>query len=381
MREVMIALEAFGIMVALVVLYGNIFEVHNKKKRDRNYTISVVLVIIVQFVDLFAWWLTGKPEYYFLLWGLHYLRHALACTVSVYFVYYLWTLVSECHPLPKWSSVVMLAFSGPMILFLLYLSLKNRVFIIQDGYYVPQDLHYTTLIYLAYTLIWAFLLICYNARYLGRRKTLVTLSYLLLPALAVVWQYYHPQGSLLYIAFSYSMLIVYVILQAEHEMEYQSRENSLIEASTRDSLTGLYNRRAYDMACNQMKKFENVGIIFCDANGLKHTNDAFGHQAGDKLLLQVANGLIDIFSRNQVFRISGDEFVVMCPNMPYETFHAQTISLAAFIRRNGMPVASMGEAYGEGVDVYQLIKEAEQQMYQDKENFYAQYPSMERRNR
>ena len=381
MREVMIALEAFGIMVALVVLYGNIFEVHNKKKRDRNYTISVVLVIIVQFVDMAAWWLMGQTDYVYLLWGLHVTRHLLVCAVAVYFVYYLWTLINESHPLPKWSSVCMVSFSGPTMLVILYFAIKGRIFHLEEGYYIPEDLHYVTLIYLAYTLVWAIMLILYNATYLGRRKILATISYILLPAFALVWQYFHPYASLLYIAFSYSMLIVYVILQAEHEMEYHSRETSLIEASTRDSLTGLYNRRAYDMACNQMKKFEKVGIIFCDANGLKHTNDAFGHQAGDKLLLQVSNGLIDIFSRNQVFRISGDEFVVMCPNMTYENFHAQGISLRAFIRRSGMPIASVGEAYGEGADVYQLIKQAEQQMYQDKESFYNQYPSMERRNR
>lgn len=72
---------------------------------------------------------------------------------------------------------------------------------------------------------------------------------------------------------------------------------------------------------------------------------------------------------------------MICPNMPYETFHAQMISLGAFVRRSGMPIASVGEAYGYGVDIHQLVKEAEQQMYLDKEQFYSDYPKMERRSR
>nr|MCR4998340.1 GGDEF domain-containing protein [Lachnospiraceae bacterium] len=211
--------------------------------------------------------------------------------------------------------------------------------------------------------------------------TMACLSYLVLPLISILLHLVWPQYSFTYIAYTLSMLIIYVMIQADYEKEYIVRENSLIEASTRDALTGLYNRRAYDMACNQMKKFDKVGVFFCDANGLKKTNDEQGHQAGDRLLLNVANGLIDIFSRNQVFRISGDEFVVMCPNMTYEVFHAQGISLKAFVRRNGMPIASVGEAYGNGVDTFQLIKEAEQQMYIDKERFYHDFPRMERRNR
>jgi hypothetical protein len=46
-----------------------------------------------------------------------------------------------------------------------------------------------------------------------------------------------------------------------------------------------------------------------------------------------------------------------------------------------MPIASVGEAYGSGVEIHQLVKEAEQQMYLDKEQFYSDYPKMERRSR
>ncbi|MCR5639718.1 MAG: GGDEF domain-containing protein [Lachnospiraceae bacterium] len=381
MRETIIALEAFSIMITLVVLYGNVFEVHNNKKRNRSYTVCVVLVVVAEFVDMLAWILNGRPELSDALFIINFLCYALGYLVSTYFMYYLWTLIGESHPLPRWTVATVELLAGPSILLVLVLSIRGKIFSIEEGFYVTQEWYPVSQVFTFFCMAWAFLLIILNAKYLGRRNTIACLSYIVMPAASMVLHIIYPQISLTYVAFAYSMLIIYVMIQAEYEREYKTRENSLIEASTRDALTGLYNRRAYDMACSQMQKFENVGIIFCDANGLKHTNDEFGHAAGDRLLLAVANGLIDIFSRNQVFRISGDEFVVMCPNMPYETFHAQGISLRAFIRRNGMPVASMGEAYGSGIDVYQLIKEAEQQMYLDKEQFYNDYPKMERRNR
>ncbi|SFT60689.1 diguanylate cyclase (GGDEF) domain-containing protein [Lachnospiraceae bacterium XBD2001] len=381
MRQVIIALDIFSLMVSFLVLYCSIFEVKSHKERNRSFTVCVILVIIGQFFNLLSWILDGQVEHEKFLFFTVFMYGIMGYVIAVYFIYYLWTLINETHPISKWTVIPIISISGPYILWMAYLILTGRGVKIVDGHYRVGDLYLLTQIYPVLCMIWAVVMILYYASELGRRKVAACFAYMLSPASTVIIHFYYPDVSFSYAAFGYAVLIVYVMVQAEQEREYKTRENTLIEASTRDSLTGLYNRRAYDMACTQMKKFDTVGIIFCDANGLKRTNDAQGHAAGDRLLLSIANGLIDIFSRKQVFRISGDEFVVMCPNMPYETFHAQMISLGAFVRRSGMPIASVGEAYGSGVEIHQLVKEAEQQMYLDKEQFYSDYPKMERRNR
>lgn len=381
MREVLVALEFFCILVTAVVLYGNIFEVNTDRKRNRSYTVCAFFVMVALFFNLVAWAFDGRADLGQFLFAMHAMCFVLDTVISVYFMFYLWNLICEIHPLPLWTMVAVESLSGPFIVLVLVLCAMGKIFRIQDGYYVTGALYPVSQVYFYFCMVWALLLILSNMNHLGLRSTFACLSYITMPTISLVVQIFYPEATLTYVAFTYSILLIYIMIQAEYEREYKTRETSLIEASTRDSLTGIYNRRAYDMACAQMKKIDDVGIFFCDANGLKRTNDEFGHEAGDRLLLTLANGLIDIFSRNQVFRISGDEFVIMCPNMPYEMFHAQGISLRAFIRRNGMPIASMGEAYGRGVDVYQLIKQAEHRMYQDKEQFYAQYPQMERRNR
>ena len=381
MRQVSIALDIFSLMVSLLVLYGNIFEIKDKRERNRSYSACVFLVVIGQIFDLTAWWMDGREDLQRLHTIVIYFCYIMGYVIAVFFLYYLWSLIDENKKLSLWTVIPVISIAGPYCVFITVLCLMGKIYRVENGHYVVGDWYPISQLYTVLCMIWAVVLILYYATELGRRKVIACFSYIIMPAASVILHFFYPDVSFSYVAFGYAVLVVYIMVQAEQEREFKTRENTLIEASTRDSLTGLYNRRAYDMACTQMKKFDTVGIIFCDANGLKRTNDAQGHAAGDRLLLSIANGLIDIFSRKQVFRISGDEFVVMCPNMPYETFHAQMISLGAFVRRSGMPIASVGEAYGNGVDIHQLVKEAEQQMYLDKEQFYSDYPKMERRNR
>ncbi|WP_196590471.1 HD domain-containing phosphohydrolase [Pectinatus frisingensis] len=101
--------------------------------------------------------------------------------------------------------------------------------------------------------------------------------------------------------------------------DYSERRDKIMKIeylNFHDQLTGLYNRRYFDDALAKMneKKKMPVSIIIIDVNGLKLTNDAFGHTAGDKLLQVVANTIKKICRINDVIaRIGGDEFVLLLP--------------------------------------------------------------------
>lgn len=105
--------------------------------------------------------------------------------------------------------------------------------------------------------------------------------------------------------------VVMVFRDVSKEKEHN---NQIKHMSYHDSLTGLYNRRYIEEAISQWDTPENqpISIIMGDVNGLKITNDVFGHAAGDNLLRQVARTVKEnCFDENLVARWGGDEFVVV----------------------------------------------------------------------
>lgn len=82
-------------------------------------------------------------------------------------------------------------------------------------------------------------------------------------------------------------------------------EDALYDAMFIDPLTHVQNRRAYDYV---KPKPDYIAII--DLDSLKWVNDNKGHRAGDSLLMRLGAMLVTAFGEDQVYRISGDEFVV-----------------------------------------------------------------------
>lgn len=113
------------------------------------------------------------------------------------------------------------------------------------------------------------------------------------------------------------------VLAIVRDITFEKHEQDIIlELSYTDQLTGLYNRRYFDEELSKMDSpdYLPLAIIMMDVNGLKLTNDAFGHLLGDALLKRVAQIINDnVVEKGFVSRIGGDEFVMICPN----TTHAR----------------------------------------------------------
>lgn len=98
--------------------------------------------------------------------------------------------------------------------------------------------------------------------------------------------------------------------------EIKNKEEKIQYLNYHDQLTGIMNRRYYEESIDKLIRSENLplAVIMADVNGLKLTNDAFGHLSGDKLLTRVAE-IIESEARPQdvVARLGGDEFVMLMP--------------------------------------------------------------------
>ena len=107
--------------------------------------------------------------------------------------------------------------------------------------------------------------------------------------------------------------------------------------------------------------------------GLKKVNDTEGHTAGDQLLIRAFQCLSNHFPGNSIFRIGGDEFLVLCVNIPKEEMEQHIQAL-----RESMPKYHLAMALGfvwqphSNGQIMELMKEADQRMYIDKRNYYQQ---------
>ncbi len=103
--------------------------------------------------------------------------------------------------------------------------------------------------------------------------------------------------------------------KVEERTEELEKTNAELEfLSYHDKLTGLYNRMYFEEMLKSLDKEENlpISIIFGDVNGLKLTNDIFGHTVGDALLIKIAEIMNNVFRKNDIIaRIGGDEFVIL----------------------------------------------------------------------
>ena len=106
-------------------------------------------------------------------------------------------------------------------------------------------------------------------------------------------------------------------------LRLREREELLHLSANRDSLTGLRNATSYTA---WVSKFDQeiegqnseFGVVVLDLNNLKEANDNYGHAVGNKLIISAAKLISDVFKRSPVFRIGGDEFLVILQNNDLE---------------------------------------------------------------
>lgn len=100
----------------------------------------------------------------------------------------------------------------------------------------------------------------------------------------------------------------------DHMQQYLGQIQGL---AYRDALTGIRNRTAYDAYCKDLdakiasKQLDDFGIMVCNINSLKAINENYGHDNGNAYLINCCQLICETFSHSPVFRIGGDEFVVI----------------------------------------------------------------------
>ncbi|WP_411169095.1 PAS domain S-box protein [Clostridium sp. MB05] len=157
--------------------------------------------------------------------------------------------------------------------------------------------------------------------------------------------------------------------------EKKERQEKIEYLSFYDQLTGLYNRRFFEEELKRLDTKSNLPItlVIIDVNGLKLTNDAFGHLEGDKLLQKVAK-VIKKECRNEdiISRIGGDEFTIILPKTSSEETEKILNRINSAIDKEKFNSINVSISYGwktkieENEEMLAVFKKAEDYMYRRK---------------
>ncbi len=161
--------------------------------------------------------------------------------------------------------------------------------------------------------------------------------------------------------------------------------DALVELSSRDALTGVANRRAFDVAlAREIDRVARSGepalLLVVDIDHFKRVNDTWGHGVGDEVIRTVAGALHEcVRPMDLVARIGGEEFAIILPNCP--SAFGQTVAERVRRRIAGTPVPiSSRQTIGVSISIggafaYQWVRStpqlwferADQQLYRAKQ--------------
>ena len=123
------------------------------------------------------------------------------------------------------------------------------------------------------------------------------------------------------------------LVSAELDTELLKKQaTQMSELANKDSLTGVRNKTAYDKEIRKLQfmietsRSEPFGIAMIDLNFLKKINDTYGHEQGNIAIRKLSSLVCEIFDHSPVFRIGGDEFVVILKGHDYQ--HIEELSEA-----------------------------------------------------
>ena len=143
--------------------------------------------------------------------------------------------------------------------------------------------------------------------------------------------------------------------------------------SYHDDLTGLLNRNSLvDYLENtDTSELRSLGALSVDINGLKNFNQEFGRDYGDEVVIRVGEVLQEYFHSADVYRLTGDEYLVLAGNVTYEEFTKQVYAAHTKLDNISLGLASMGYAWEKvDIDIDKLVNSAEVMMRDEKKKYY-----------
>lgn len=177
------------------------------------------------------------------------------------------------------------------------------------------------------------------------------------------------------------------LIQTSKKLEdTRQKANAMNELANKDALTGIRNKNAYDKEVSVIEQEmvhgkSEFGVAMVDMNFLKRINDTYGHDKGNLAIQKLCKLVCDTFAHSPVFRIGGDEFVVLLKGNDYQKISELAASFNQVVENPDpskeeweCPGAALGYAlYDSSIDnnFASVFKRADQAMFEKKREMKA----------
>ncbi len=172
--------------------------------------------------------------------------------------------------------------------------------------------------------------------------------------------------------------VIIAVSNIDMSVKRETEFKAAVALANKDALTGVKNKYAYLTLCDEINAQINddpkpaFAVVVCDINNLKKVNDFYGHIEGDNLIKNACHIICCIYKHSPVFRIGGDEFVVVLRGSDYEQRHELLETIRATIsenKKNGDVVIATGLSVfdpAKDTTVNDVFQRADDLMYTNK---------------
>ncbi len=210
----------------------------------------------------------------------------------------------------------------------------------------------------------------------------IGLSLFFVAIIADIIQFYRTTGDAdklgRYMFLVFVCLLAWDMIRDAYEIIEKGRQAKKLEIfALTDSMTGLFNRNAFESQANTDKPLDDIVAVVADANGLKKCNDTYGHDAGDEYITVVANIFNEVYGKyGNCYRTGGDEFcciITSAKHVNLERLRKLFFSKIYAVNLEGDYMFNIGVALGDAYydseldgDFRGLVKRADARMYENK---------------
>lgn len=160
-------------------------------------------------------------------------------------------------------------------------------------------------------------------------------------------------------------------------------QEKLTKLANTDALTSLHNRRYLFEVIEHLRNEQGLCLVYIDIDDFKMINDRFGHDEGDKVLIAIAQNLSEQFPEQMIFRMGGDEFLVVSTIKQGKRMVIEQVENFLYFLNNESNQlhkfsnlsASIGIAFDTDIpfDFTKLLRQGDEALYKAKANGKNQY--------